>query len=76
MALRDCGHEQNRTIGALGLGKSGLERAEPDNATIRVVTNGLPRASRRLNFHDLIMPKTHEGVMKVVLPPGSRHPRL
>ena len=69
VALRDCGHEQDRAIGALGLGESGLERAEPDNATIRVITNGFPRASRRLNFHGLIMPRTHEGVMKEELAP-------
>ncbi len=33
MALRDCGHDQEGAIGALGFREPGLQRAEPHNAT-------------------------------------------
>ena len=51
-------------IGALGLGEPRLERPEPDNAAVRVIADRFTDTSRRLNFHNLIMPRTHEGVMK------------
>ena len=40
VALRDCGHEQDRTIGALGLGEPSLEITEPDDATFGPIACG------------------------------------
>lgn len=53
MALRDCGHQENGTVGALSLGEPCLESSEPDNATGGVIADRLTKVSRRLSFHSL-----------------------